>query len=404
MSEVKLLAAMMDSRTAYSRVAPFMDKSDFSPPGQFWWGMLKEWYDADRNAGRVDVESLADRAGTRCSGKQLDAVAGFLSDIRAVSGSVSSANAAQTALELKRHNVGMELAAAIASGDTKKQDRLVRLFAELRAATELQGRTKAVSYEWAPPIDEIDQLVGDENRVPLAPSRLNTRIDGGALPGTHILLFARPEMGKSTFCVNFAVRLALKDKRVLYISNEDAVAKLKQRARARGTGMTVRESTGERRVEAIRLYRDAGLDDRLAFLKLTHAGVEALRQPIEEFEPDVLILDQIRNMTGSSEGQVQRLDENGQLFRELLLEYDLIGLSVAQASAGSGKWLSMEDLDSSKTGLPGSADLMLGMGADDDMIARGQRALSICKNKLSSEGNAKEGLMVEMDVGRVSVK
>jgi hypothetical protein len=167
--------------------------------------------------------------------------------------------------------------------------------------------------------------------------------------------------------------------------------------------MTVREATVERRGEAIQAYKERGLDERLGFLKMTHASVEDLRRPIEEFEPQVLVLDQIRNLAGAEE-TVKRLDENGQHVRELLGEYQLIGLSIAQASAYSGTWPTMEDLDSSKTGLPACADLMIGMGANEDMLARGHRALSIVKNKLSAEANAKEGLQVEMDLARVSVK
>lgn len=403
MTEPKLLAAAMSSRDAYARVAPHMQDGDFSPPGQFWWKLIGEWYERDRASQSVDSAAISDLGRSRSTGKQRDAVAGFLSDVLGSSSDISAANAAQVALELKRHNVGMELAAAIAAGDAKKQQKLTPLFAELVQATELTGKKKAVSYEWAPGVDEIDAVVGDDNRVPLAPSRLNTRIDGGALPSTHILLFGRPEMGKSTFAINFAVQAAKRDLRVLYVSNEDSVYKLKQRARARGTGMTVRESTAERREEAIQLYKERGLDDRLAFLKMNHASVADLRRPIEEWEPDVLVLDQIRNLAGQAE-TVQRLDENGQLVRELLGEYSLIGLSIAQASAGTGPWPRLEDMDSSKTGLPGSADLALGLGATDDMLSRGQRNLSICKNKLSSEANSKEGIMVEMDVARVSVK
>jgi len=395
----------MDSRDAFARIAPHMQDSDFSPVGQFWWKLTREWYEADRAALCVDREAIADRAAARSTGKQRDAVLGMLRD-SCISSLGSGANIAQTALELKRHNVGMELAAAIAAGDGKKQLALTQRFLELQQATELRGNKKAaVSYEWAPPIDELVELVGDANRVPLAPSRLNQRIDGGALPSTHILLFARPEMGKSTFCVNFSVQLAKRDKRVLYISNEDSVAKLKQRALARGSGMTMREAIAERNAEAVGLYKERGLEERLGFLKMTHASVPDLRRPVEEFEPDVLVLDQIRNLAGNGE-VVQRLDENGQLFRELLGEYNLIGLSVAQASAGAaGKiWLEMDDLDSSKTGLPASADLMIGMGGDDSMLARGQRALSIVKNKLSSDGSSKEGIQVEIDHARVSIK
>jgi KaiC/GvpD/RAD55 family RecA-like ATPase len=403
--EAKVIAAAMNSRPAYDRVAPFMDEKDFSPPGQFWWKLIGEWYAKDVQSQYVDTAALADLGSSRSSGKQRDAVTGFLSDLGSIVDSVSAPNIASVALELKRHNVGLELAAAIAGGDDKKQRLLTPLFAELQQATELSGKKKAVSYEWAPSVDELYSIVGDENRIPLAPTRLNTRIDGGALPSTHILLFARPEMGKSTFAINFAVQLAKQDKRVLYISNEDAVAKLKQRAVARGTGMTVREATVERREAAIQAYKERGLDERLGFVKMTHATVQDLRRPIEEFAPSVIILDQIRNLAGAEE-TVKRLDENGQRFRELLGEYQLVGLSIAQASASAEykTWLGMDDLDSSKTGLPASADLMISLGANEEMLARNHRALAIQKNKLSAEANAKEGLEIEMDLTRVSVK
>lgn len=384
------------------RIAPYMEDGDFSPPGQFWWKLTKEWYENDRLSACVDRPALFGLADTRARGKALDAVQGFIRDLP---DGVSASNIAGLALELKRHNVGMELAAAIAAGDSRKQLKLTQRFLELQQATELRGK-KAVSYEWAPAVDQLIDIVGDQNRVPLAPSRLNTRIGGGALPSTHILLFARPEMGKSTFCVNFAVQLAARQgSRVLYISNEDSVAKLKQRALARGSGMTVGECVRERYQEAIRAYTERGLEERIAFLKLTHAAVSDLRKPIEEFEPTVLILDQLRNLAGTGE-VVQRLDENGQLVRELLNEYGLIGLSVTQAgaSAEGSAWLGLEDIDNSKTGLPGAADLAIGMGATEDMKARSQRALSIVKNKLSSESNSKEGLQVEIDHARVSIK
>src|SRR5579859_4570888 len=163
----------MDSRDAFSRIAPHMQDSDFSPVGQFWWKLTREWYEADRAALCVDREAIADRASARSNGKQRDAVLGMLRDSCNSSPS-GGANIAQTALELKRHNVGMELAAAIAAGTDGKQLALTQQFLDLQQATELRGTNKkaAVSYEWAPPIDELVELVGDANRVPLAPSRL----------------------------------------------------------------------------------------------------------------------------------------------------------------------------------------------------------------------------------------
>lgn len=404
MLDAKLLAASIADREAYAMLAPHLTVEDFTPAGGFWWNLIREWYTRDRHCRRVDPDGLATLGDARVDAKQRATVVGYLRDLPE---SVSPANSAQIGLELKRHNVGTELAAAIAAGDEKKQMRLLPQFTALRAATSLGDLKKGrVKVEWAPPATELLQYVGQEARVPMAPYRLNSRIDGGLLPATHIVLFARPDMGKSTFSVNFSVAMAMKEnKRVLYVSNEDSIKKLKTRAVCRVTDTPLKEA--EKAWEATcQRFADMGGEDRIKFVRLDHGSLEDLPPLIDETEPDILVLDQLRNICGAEGEMVARLDENGQRVRELLNEYNLIGLSITQAGASAGErpWLGMEDLDNSKTGLPGAADLLIGMGADETLKQRNQRALSICKNKLSSEPNAKEGLIVTVNLSKSAMQ
>ncbi len=404
MSDAKLVAAAIASREAFEKVAPHIAGNDLSPPAAFWWQLIEEWYAQDRVAKSVDSSSLSDLGNLRASGnpKSRDLVVNFFRDLPQPT---SPANVAQIALELKRHNAGLELAAAIASGDKKKQAKLLPIFNELSAATDLKSK-RQVKYEYATSVDKLFDKVGKERRIPIAPSRLNSRINGGALPGHHIILFGRPEVGKSTFSINFAAGMATRQgQRVLYVGNEDQIDILKARAVARVTGLSSAEVEADR-ATAIALYHERGGEERLRFVQMFDGGPDDLRPLIEEFQPAVIVLDQIRNLAGSADGLVQKLEENGQAFRRLLLEYSLIGLSITQGgvSAEGKAWLTMSDLDNSKTGLPGTADLMLGMGADQTMIARDQRALSLVKNKLSSDPNSKEGLLVDIDKARSSLK
>jgi len=404
LSDAKIIAAAIASREAYDKVAPHVVDSDLSPPGQFWWKLIGEWYGRDRNSRSVDLSAIADMGSTRASSspKTRTIVETFIRDLPS---HVSPVNTAQALLELKRHNAGLELAAAIASGDTKKQSKLLPVFHELSQATDLKTR-RQVKYEYAARIDQLFSKVGRERRIPLAPSRINTRIDGGALPGHHIILFGRPEVGKSTFSINFAVGLAIKQaQRVLYVGNEDQIDILKARAVARATGLTSNEVEQDT-ARAIALYNERGGEERLHFVQMFDGGPDDLRPLIEEVQPSVIVLDQIRNLAGSADGMVQKLEENGQAFRRLLLEYSLIGLSITQAggSAEGKAWLNMTDMDNSKTGLPGTADLMIGMGADQTMLSRDQRALSFVKNKLSSDPTSKEGLVVDIDKSRSALK
>lgn len=404
MNDAKLVASAIASRAAYETVAPHLAETDLSPPAQFWWKLIGEYYARDRSIDRVDLADLdsigRDRAPS--SAKTRDMVLGFIRDLP---GGVSAPNVAQVALEQKRHSVGMELAAAIAAGDSKKQSKLLPIYHELSSATTLISK-RNVKYERASDIAELFENVGNERRIPLAPSRLNSRVAGGALPGHHIVLFGRPEVGKSTFSVNFAAGMAIaQGQRVLYVGNEDQIDILKARAVSRVTGLTSEEIQADT-ARAIALYQERGGEERLQFVQMFDGNADDLRPLIEEFRPTVIVLDQIRNLASTSDAPSQKLEENGQAVRRLLLEYLLIGLSITQAGASAdGKaWLGMLDMDSSKTGLLGTADLAIGMGADSAMMSKGQRALSIVKNKLSSAPNSKEGLLVEIDPSRSALK
>jgi replicative DNA helicase len=400
MNDAKLIASAIASREAYETVAPHLAETEFSPPAQFWWKLIGEYYARDRNTNRVDLDALHTLGSTRVANnpKTRELVNGFIRDLP---NGVSPANVAQVALEQKRHSIGMELAAAIAAGDQKKQAKLLPVYHELAQATSLTSR-RQVKYERATSVDDLFSKVGAGNRIPLAPSRLNSRINGGALPGHHILVFGRPEVGKSAFAINFAAGMAVaQNQRTLVVENEDQIDITKARGVSRVTGLTAEEIEADV-AKAIALYKDRGGEERLQFVQMYHGGPDDLIPVIEEFEPAAIVLNQIRNLAGAADGMVQRLEENGQRFRELLIKYRLVGLSVTQAggSAHNKAWLDEMDLDSSKTGLTGTTDLQLGLGADAAMLSKGQRALSIIKNKLSSAPNSKEGLLLEIDPSR----
>lgn len=404
MLDARLVSAAIASREAYETVSPHIKDTDLTPAGGFWWKLIGEWYARDNLARSVDLSSITALADSRITNpKHRETLLGFGSSLPEP---ISPANTAQVALELKRFNVGMELAAAIAAQDGKKVAKLHVTYGELLAATSLgSGIRKRTDWTQAVAIDDLFKKVGHENRIPLAPDRLNSRIDGGALPGHHIVIFGRPEMGKSTVSINAAVVMAVRGQRVLYVGNEDQIDVLKARAVCRATNRTWSEAEADQ-AGTIDLYRKRGAEERLLFVQMSGGGPDALRGQIEEFRPTVLVVDQIRNLEGSGDGLVQKLEENGIAVRKLLLEYGLIGISVTQAgaSAEGSPWLGMEDIDSSKTGLPATADLIIGVGANTEMLTRNQRGLSFCKNKLSSASGAREGLIVDIDTSRSKVQ
>ena len=64
-------------------------------------------------------------------------------------------------------------------------------------------------------------------------------------------------------------------------------------------------------------------------------------------------------------------------------------------------WFHADDVDSSRIGAPGTADVLIGVGADEEMLLQNVRAISICKNKV---GGNHEGFTVNIDTARSKLK
>lgn len=319
-------------------------------------------------------------------------------------------NLVQVHLEFKRFNVGMELGAAIGARDQKRIEKLLPKFVELNSVTALSNKKTTVTY--APPVEELLLSVGNEARIPIAPSKVNQYISGGVLPGEHILIVGRPDAGKSTMAINMGAGFVRKHKRVLYIGNEDRIAKSKTRMVLRLTGLTMQEFQAHPQI-AYKQFRDMGGEELLQMIQLHDATFPAIEEQIEAFEPQVLIIDQIRNLkTGKpiDEDMTRKLEALAISMRYTLLAYDLIGISVTQGNDRTQTstqeppiWLNMGDIDSSRTGLPAQADLILGLGSNSEMRMRNEIALSFIKNKMSAESNSHDGIILTIDRHRSKI-
>jgi KaiC/GvpD/RAD55 family RecA-like ATPase len=210
-------------------------------------------------------------------------------------------------------------------------------------------------------------------------------------------------MGKSTFAINMTAGFLHTGQKVLYVGNEDNINVLKARMRNRLARMTPDEVERDP-ATANKIAREKA-GDRLIMRHLHRGRVDDLQRAVEDFRPTVLVVDQLRNIDGKGDNLTQKLDRASVEVRRLLATYGLIGVSVTQAYPGehdkdSKVMLTMDDVESSRTGIPAQADLLVGIGASSDMIARNERYLSIPKNKLNSADDAKQGLLVSIDKKR----
>lgn len=321
--------------------------------------------------------------------------------LESLESSVSPNNVVYLALELKRKNLTAEFASASMSGDRKKADKLL---ADLNKIWSVDGFSKEKA-EWhdARGTANLFERVGSAQRIPFGCPAISAKLGGGLLPGQHVVIFGRTEVGKSTFTIDSTVRMLKQDKRVLYIGNEDQIDILKLRVIGRYLRKSQQELEGMERSAVAAEFEAA--ETNLLMTQLHSGSVDNIRERVLEWKPDVLVVDQIRNLTGAEDGMTQRMEQNAIKLRSLLLECGLIGVSVTQANDRSERhgqeapvYLQTGDVDSSRVGLPAQADVMLGIGANRDMQARGERYISFAKNKCSSAQDAHTGLVVNFDL------
>ena len=399
MHDGNVVAACLDSRAAYDRCADFVDVAEFTPMAKYWWGLVEEWYDRDPGAERIDRAVLRERGERRANEKHREAMVGYFDDLPELG---SPDNAIAELIEVKRHAKYNELISLY--GDTAERILPVASeYVELLTAQTLEKDTWVSSED----DDDIAEELDDSAKITVLPQALNRRLRGGAGPGTHLIIFGPTEIGKSLVAINMVAGFLRQGKRVLYVSNEDAANKVRLRVRGNLANMSadqIRANPDEAR------RRSAAKAIHNLFVGNMDPGdVRQIERKVEETGAEIVVIDQLRNLHAIGGGRnasgTQRIDQAAQEVRSLLIRKRLVGVSIMQAHAGEhGKpsvWFHSDDVDSSRVGAPASADVLIGVGADNEMLLQNVRAISICKNKL---GGTREGFTITVDPARSKCK
>jgi archaellum biogenesis ATPase FlaH len=376
--EKQILMSMLANRSTHELFERIGSYEDFSPLGRTVARAIDEYYNVDPDVRSCSLDLIEERLLGRITNPKHEAP--LREYLRSLSQGVSVANVERSIRDLHRKSVGGKLSLALANG--APEDEVEKLGAEYFAAAP---RTEADrSDDLVDVLDTSDLTAEGDNDVEfirLWPKALNDRLDGGALRGHHVLVFARPETGKTLFAINLCAGFLHQKLAVLYVGNEEPVPDVRDRVRGRLLKTTKAAIRGDRAATAARLAK-ADLGTLRIAEGTTFAGV---RDTLKTFRADVVIFDQIRNMRLKSESRTSELEAAGIEARAIAKEYSALVVSITQAgdSATNKVYLDMSDVDSSKTGIPASADLMIGVGADEAMKLNGLLGISLPKNKLS---------------------
>lgn len=243
-----------------------------------------------------------------------------------------------------------------------------------------------------PTTDDLHELLAqasDESRWKFNINQLSRQVYGVG-PSEFMIIFARPETGKSALAVSLCAApdgFCQQGAKVLYIGNEEATRRTKLRAIQSFTGMTTSEIQANPDIASSRYL---AIRDRLIMKDAQEWDMNMLDGYVARIKPDILVIDQLDkvNISGQFGGTHEKLREIYRQARELAKRHECAIIAVSQASAeAEGRVrLDFSMMENSRTGKAAEADLICGVGkssGEDDDGPDPTRFLQISKNKLS---------------------
>jgi KaiC/GvpD/RAD55 family RecA-like ATPase len=379
-NEQAVLAACIADRGAYDKIGDHVQEGDFTEQAAMVLRAVREYYERDGAAVSVDPEMLT-REIVRgvANPKHQRVFESLISNI--VSLKVSPGNVVHDFIAVRRDAVGAKLSVALASCDDDEVIRKLMDEYEGWCSAEKLADDEEMVVRGASVRELVTSHFTDEGLIRMLPSSLNDRLDGGLRRGHHVVVFARPEVGKTMFVINLMSGFLRDGHTVLYVGNEDPLPDIVMRVISRLTGMVSAEIRASPD-KADELARSAGYDNLIlaALCPGTPKEIEGL---VLEYKPDVVVIDQLRNLHVREESRVIQLEKSATAMRNLGKRHSVLVVSVTQAgdSASGKSVLDMGDVDFSNTGIPAQADLMIGIGMSQQDELSGRRVLSLAKNK-----------------------
>ena len=376
--ERQTLATALADRDDYETLSKYEVRNTLSDSGQVLWDCIADYYKTDYEATKVALDVLKVGIG-RKHPKHAELFESVLDDLP----EPSAGNLIHEIIEQKKQYVSVQLSQAFATGKTENITELWEEYSLLLAGELEAGDESSVLI--APDLVEIMDERSVENRFMMIPPILNTALEGGPLRGHHLVIYAVTDMGKTLFVLNLVRGFIEQGLRVLYVGNEDPVSDLIERFL---TSLSGKDKFAIRNYpEKAQVFAAKKGWDKLVWAELAPGTLGEIRSLVEYHKPDVLVVDQIRNLDTSERGgnYVLSLQKAAQGMRNFAKKYNLVAVSVTQAadSADGKAVLNRGDIDSSNVGIPSTADLMLGIGATSQDEFLGLRTLSFAKNKVS---------------------
>ena len=210
----------------------------------------------------------------------------------------------------------------------------------------------------------------------------------GVGEGNLLVIFARPESGKTAFWVNLVSGIdgfASQGAKVCALINEEPAIRTQMRLINAHTGMTfeeIREDTKKAK------EKWSEISNNIKILDTVDWSLEQVDSFVAKEKPDVVIIDQLDKVYVS--GNFSRTDERLRAIytgaREIAKRRNCCVIAISQASAdASGKLdITFDMMENSKTGKAAEADVVIGVGFRNKLdIDQDVRSIAVSKNKIT---------------------
>lgn len=387
--ELQLLSCSIDSRADYELIKSYIDLrlSTYSKEFQVVMSKVSDYYSRDPEAAHVAPEVLvAQIAETVRNPKHVALFSTLIAD--AVGSGSSGSNVRAVILLAKQQEVGDKLSQALTTGQVGKQsvDELLEELKSLRSMTSLDEMENQMETFGAVDLAALIARERDPtNLIPIYPTSLRDRLDGGAKRGHHIVVYGRPESMKTGTVINIGCGAAREGFKVIHFINEDRPEDIVIRKTSNLSGWTKQQIYADPH-GARDVAEQYGWSNYIV-MNAKPGTISDFKREIEREEPAIIIVDQLRNIQVKADNRVNQLEYAATGVRSIAKDMNVLAISVTQAgdSADKKAVLDMGDVDYSNTGIPAQADVMIGVGVTSELEAEGRRMFSLPKNKISGD-------------------
>ena len=216
---------------------------------------------------------------------------------------------------------------------------------------------------------------------------LRDRVNGVG-EGNLVVIFARPESGKTAFWVNLVAGeegFLSQGAKVCALINEEPAIRTQMRLINAHTGMTFEEIENDTETAKEKWSQ---ISTNIKILDTVDWSLEKVDSFVAKEKPDVLVIDQLDKVHVS--GNFARTDERLRAIytgaREIAKRRNCCVIAISQASAdASGKLdITFDMMENSKTGKAAEADVIIGVGFRNKLDTDKElRSLAVSKNKIT---------------------